>query len=42
MKKFAIWIVIAIVALWVINSPAEAGDFIQRVTTAFTTLATSL
>lgn len=42
MKKLAIWIVIAIVVLWVINEPAKAGDFIQQVTNAFTTLATSL
>lgn len=42
MKKLAVWVVLIIVVLWVINQPHEAAALIHNVTHAFATLSTSL
>lgn len=42
MKKVAIWVLVIVVVLWVLNQPGDAADAIHKVTNAFTTLANSL
>lgn len=42
LKKVAAWIAIAVVVMWVLNSPEKAAGLIDKFTNAITTLANSL
>lgn len=42
LKKALGWIAVAVIVVWVINSPADVADLVRKVFNAIGTLATSL